>query len=76
MQKIRLKRKQREWLNGYLFIGLWLIGLLVFTIFPLMQAIFYSFNHATFKPGTLSLSGFGLTISAMRFSKIQFSRSF
>lgn len=55
MQKIRLKRKQREWLNGYLFIGLWLIGLLVFTIFPLMQAIFYSFNHATFYAGDIKL---------------------
>ena len=44
----QLSNKHREWLNGYAFISLWLIGLIALTIFPLGQAFWYSLNEANF----------------------------
>lgn len=49
MSKIKIKNKTRNAITGYAFISLWLIGLVIFTIVPLGQAIFYSFNDAQFK---------------------------
>lgn len=46
--KKHLSNKKREWLSGYAFISLWLIGILVFTLFPLIQAFWYSLNEAKF----------------------------
>ena len=54
--KLKLKNKQRETLNGYLFIGLWLLGLIIFTLWPLFQAFFYSLNQAVFYGGEVKLS--------------------
>lgn len=42
MKKFRLKRKYREWLFGYLFIGFWIIGFIVFSLIPMGQSIYYS----------------------------------
>lgn len=47
-KKIKLTNKKREWISGYAFISLWLIGMIAFTIFPLFQAFFYSFSEAKF----------------------------
>ncbi len=47
-KKFKIDNKKREWIGGYAFISLWLIGMIGFTIFPLFQAIFYSFNEAKF----------------------------
>lgn len=47
-RKIKIDNKKRQWLSGYSFIALWLIGMLVFTLFPLFQAFFYSLNEAKF----------------------------
>ena len=44
-----LTNTQREYITGYLFIALWLIGVCVFTLWPILQAFFYSFCNAFFK---------------------------
>lgn len=51
--KKQLSNKHREWITGYAFIGLWLIGLLVFTLFPMAQAFWYSLNEAKFYGNTI-----------------------
>ena len=39
----------REALHGYFFILLWIIGVCIFTLWPIIQAFYYSFCEATFK---------------------------
>ena len=48
-KKVRLTNKKREWLSGYLFILPWVIGVCVFTLWPIIQAFYYSFCEAVFK---------------------------
>lgn len=38
---IKLKKKTREGLIGYLFASLWFIGIFGFTLFPLLTSLFY-----------------------------------
>lgn len=52
-KKHQISNKHREWLSGYGFISLWLIGLLAFTLFPLLQAFWYSLNEAKFYGGSI-----------------------
>lgn len=42
----RLTRKQREYLHGFLFIGLWLIGYLVFTFYPMIKSFYLTFTKS------------------------------
>ena len=51
--KRHLSNKHREWLTGYAFISLWLVGLIVLTLFPLGQAFWYSLNEASFYSDTI-----------------------
>ena len=51
--KKQLSNKHREWLNGYAFISLWLIGLIALTIIPLGKAFWYSLNEANFYGNTI-----------------------
>lgn len=37
---IKLKKKTREGLIGYLFASLWFIGIFGFTLFPLLTSLF------------------------------------
>lgn len=53
IKKHQLTNKHREWLSGYGFISLWLIGILIFTLFPLLQAFWYSLNEAKFYGSTI-----------------------
>lgn len=43
-----MSRKLRENLIGYSFIGIWIIGFLVFMLYPLFTSIFYSLNNVRF----------------------------
>ena len=52
-KKRQLSNKHREWLNGYAFISLWLIGLIALTIIPLGKAFWYSLNDANFYGNTI-----------------------
>ncbi|NLD87493.1 MAG: sugar ABC transporter permease [Clostridiales bacterium] len=42
MKKHFLSNKAKEGLTGYLFISPWLIGLLLFTIYPMFSSLYYS----------------------------------
>lgn len=53
---IRVTNKMRNSFAGYGFISFWLIGLCIFTIFPLAQAVWYSFNVAEFYEGSIRTS--------------------
>lgn len=45
--KSKLTRGQREGLWGYLFVSLWIIGFLVFTLYPLIRTFLLSFSKVT-----------------------------
>ena len=49
----RLDNKRREWLSGYLFILPWVIGVCIFTLWPIIQAFYYSFCEAVFKGNSI-----------------------
>lgn len=44
---MEMKHRTREALNGFKFIGIWLIGFFIFTFIPLIQTFFYSLNNVT-----------------------------
>lgn len=73
----RLTRKQREYLHGFLFIGLWLFGYLVFTFYPMIKSFyltftksFYNINRGIyqveFNVGQGNLFGFSNYINVVR----------
>jgi len=51
-----LKRKTRENLVGWSFLSLWAIGLLVFTMYPIITSFYYSLS-------TVILSGEGIKVT-------------
>ncbi|NMA04838.1 MAG: sugar ABC transporter permease [Acholeplasmataceae bacterium] len=44
---MKLTNRQRENLYGYLFIGIWIIGFLWLTLYPLIMSFVYSLNKVT-----------------------------
>lgn len=44
--KINITRRRREAFYGYVFILLWIIGYLIFTLYPMFYSLFLSFNQA------------------------------
>jgi ABC-type sugar transport system permease subunit len=42
-----LKYRTREAITGYLFVLVWIVGFAIFTLWPLMQTLFYSVNAVT-----------------------------
>ncbi len=44
--KIRVTRKRREAAYGIAFVSLWIIGYLVFTLYPMFYSLFLSFHEA------------------------------
>lgn len=44
--KIRLTRKRLHAFYGFLFILIWLIGIMVFTLYPMFYSLYLSFNEA------------------------------
>lgn len=44
--KIRVTRKNREAFYGYMFVLLWLLGYLVFTLYPMFYSLYLSFHEA------------------------------
>ena len=53
MKKLSLTIKQRNAITGYLFILPWIIGFLVFTLYPLILSIRLSFNEVRISEGIL-----------------------
>lgn len=46
-QKFKMTNKKRETLYGYMFVSLWIIGFLVFTLYPLIRTFVLSFFNVT-----------------------------
>lgn len=44
MKKSKLSMRARYFVEGYSFIGLWLVGFLVFMAVPLGRSLYYSFQ--------------------------------
>ncbi|MBK8986579.1 MAG: sugar ABC transporter permease [Chloroflexi bacterium] len=42
-----LSHRAREALHGYAFVLVWIVGFTIFTLLPLLQTLFYSFNQVT-----------------------------
>ncbi|MDD4000081.1 MAG: sugar ABC transporter permease, partial [Bacilli bacterium] len=56
MKKKRISRNLRENLIGYSFVGIWIIGFLVFMFYPLINSIIYSLSE-------VKITGTGIVIS-------------
>lgn len=52
---MKMTRRHREWLFGYLFISIWIIGLIIFTIFPVIQSLVYSMREVRISVGELEI---------------------
>jgi ABC-type sugar transport system permease subunit len=52
---MKMTRRHREWLFGYLFISIWIIGLILFTIFPVIQSFVYSMREVRISVGELEI---------------------
>lgn len=63
-QKKKLTKKQRDNLIGYSFVGVWVIGFLVFMLYPLINSIIYSFSE-------VKIMGTGIEISFIRFENFK-----
>jgi oligogalacturonide transport system permease protein len=46
-RRSELKYATREALHGYMFVALWIVGFVAFTVVPLAQTLFYSLNQVT-----------------------------
>lgn len=42
--KKKMTKKTRDTLVGYSFIGIWIIGFLVFMLIPIVNSVIYSFS--------------------------------
>lgn len=47
LKRREIKHSTREALYGYAFVGIWIIGFIVFTALPLGQTLFYSLNQVS-----------------------------
>ncbi len=43
-----IARATRENIYGYTFIGVWIVGFIIFMVYPLLTSIFYSLNEVRF----------------------------
>ncbi len=56
--KIKVTRKRRENIVGYFFIMLWLIGLLVFMLYPIVYSFYLSFTSSYYRASKGVVSSF------------------
>jgi oligogalacturonide transport system permease protein len=47
LKRREIKHSTREALYGYAFVGIWIIGFIVFTALPLGQTLYYSLNQVS-----------------------------
>lgn len=60
MEKIKLSEKQRDFRNGLLFALPWIIGFIIFSVYPLFSSLYYSFTefNAVSSPKWVGLDNF------------------
>ncbi len=56
---MKLKNTQRESLIGFSFIGLWLIGFIGLTLYPLIQTLIYSFQKVNITTDGITTESIG-----------------
>lgn len=39
---MKISKRHREWIFGYIFISIWLVGFFVFTLYPVIQSFIFS----------------------------------
>lgn len=50
--KIKLTNKKRQAIAGYLFIGVWVIGFIWLTLYPIIMSFIYGFSNVTIPGGS------------------------
>lgn len=58
--KFKITNKGRNALTGYAFISLWIIGYLIFTLWPMFYSLFLSFNKVKVTPKGIKTDFVGL----------------
>lgn len=58
--KLKITNKGRNALTGYAFISLWIIGYLIFTLWPMFYSLFLSFNKVKVTPKGIKTEFVGL----------------
>lgn len=53
MRRKKLSYASKKSLYGYGFIGLWLLGTLIFFLIPLVKSLWYSFNEVSIDTGSM-----------------------
>jgi oligogalacturonide transport system permease protein len=56
LKRRELKHGTREALYGYAFVGIWIIGFIVFTALPLGQTLYYSLNQVSVTASGINLN--------------------
>lgn len=55
-----MARATRENIYGYMFIGIWVLGFIVFMVYPLLTSIYYSLNEVRFTANGIRTTFVGL----------------
>ena len=61
MKKVKMSRALRDNLIGYSFIGIWIIGFLIFMLYPFISSIIYSMSKVTILGTGIDIEYHGFT---------------
>lgn len=75
-KKPKMSYERRKRLYGYGFIGLWMIGTLIFFIIPLAESFLYSFQNVNPQAGGMKGDWVGLKNYSEAFSKDRYYRMY
>lgn len=73
--KKSLTLKQRSALNGYAFIGLWIVGFLLFVAYPVVYSLILSFNAIKIRPEGIIYTFKGLFFYDYALNELTYFRS-
>lgn len=70
-----MKKKQEEFVSGLLFASPWIIGFIIFTLYPILTSFYYSFTKfSVFKPPVfVGFQSYREIVSSELFSKSLFN---
>ncbi len=58
-KKTKVQYSRSDILSGYGFCALWLVGFMVFTLYPIIQTLIFSFSNVTVDSGSFQTQGVG-----------------
>ncbi len=73
---IKISYQRRKSLYGYGFIGLWLVGTVIFFLIPMVESFIYSFKNVNPQKGGATGEWVGLANYSVAFSKDQYYREY